>query len=190
MSPIKKIISRLDRNDFFIIFISIFAVLIRFLPHSPNLTPVGAAVVATGFLSPKKSLLIFPLIALFVSDLFIGFYSFPVMLSVYVGFLIMGLCGRLFGKYRDPLFATIASISGSLFFFFITNSAVWAFTPMYAKNISGLLQSYVMALPFFRNSLLADIGYVLLFWLVHALVVRKTPLLSTDKNNLKTLNNY
>ena len=52
------------------------------------------------------------------------------------------------------------TILGSILFFIITNFTVWSFGTMYVNNISGLLQCYYMAIPFFRNSLVGDIFYV------------------------------
>jgi len=36
---------------------------------------------------------------------------------------------------------------------------VWAFGTMYAHNFVGLIQSYTMAIPFFKNSLAGDLFY-------------------------------
>ena len=44
--------------------------------------------------------------------------------------------------------------------FVATNLAVWAFGTMYPLNIAGLAESYVAAIPFFRNTLLGDMFYV------------------------------
>ena len=40
-----------------------------------------------------------------------------------------------------------------------TNWAVWQFSPWYASNFAGLIQSYTFALPFFRNTLLGNVFY-------------------------------
>jgi hypothetical protein len=56
---------------------------------------------------------------------------------------------------------TVASgtLSASIIFFIITNYAVWAFGTMYPHTVNGLFQSYMMALPFFKNSVLGDMFY-------------------------------
>ena len=41
----------------------------------------------------------------------------------------------------------------------VTNYAVWQFSPWYEKSLAGLLESYTLALPFFRNTLLGDLFY-------------------------------
>jgi hypothetical protein len=41
---------------------------------------------------------------------------------------------------------------------------VWAATPLYAKTIDGLITCFVMALPFFRNSMVGDLIFSFLFF--------------------------
>jgi hypothetical protein len=55
------------------------------------------------------------------------------------------------------------TLASSVLFFLITNFGVWA-QGMYARDISGLFQSYVMAIPFFKNTLLGNFFYVSLFF--------------------------
>ncbi len=47
--------------------------------------------------------------------------------------------------------------ASSVSFFLISNFAVWAAYDMYPKNFSGLLTSYTLALPFFRNAVEGDL---------------------------------
>ncbi len=164
---------RLNKNDIFIIAIAILAVVLRLLPHLPNIAPIGALFVVSGLIAVKKSRLIIPLLALLISDIFTGFYSPLVMTSVYLGFLIMAAIGYFFKKHQNALSAVMSSLAGSLSFFLLTNFAVWAFTPMYEKNLIGLFESYFMAAPFFRNSLIGDLGYVILFWFAYKLVIQR-----------------
>jgi len=131
----------------------------RLLPHPANFAPIGALALFGGLYLPKKWALILPLATMFISDIFVGFYAWQIMLSVYVSFVLVvgiGLLVRKNKKFRTILGGTIL---GSILFFLITNAAVWAFGTMYIHNLSGLLQSYTMAIPFFRNSLLGDLFY-------------------------------
>lgn len=131
----------------------------RLLPHPANFAPIGAIALFAALYLPKKYALIIPLIAMFISDIFIGFYSLPIMLSVYIGFTIMSLIGLLVKKNKK--FSTIfgGTLVGSILFFLLTNFAVWIFGTMYSHTFSGLIQSYTMAIPFFKNSLLGDLFY-------------------------------
>ncbi len=129
----------------------------RLLPHPANFVPLGAIAIFSGLFLPRKLALWLPLVALFVSDLFIGFYMWEVMLTVYVSFLLTTFVAtKIQPKFAPTVGLTLA---GSIFFFLTTNAAVWAFGTMYSPDFTGLIQSYTMALPFFRNSLLGDLFY-------------------------------
>src|SRR3989338_422132 len=131
----------------------------RFLPHPANFAPIGAIAIFSGIYLPKKWAIVLPLAAVFFSDIFIGFYSWPILLSVYVGFVIMGLIGLLVRKNKKLSTILGGTILGSVIFYLITNFSVWTFGSLYAHTLTGLWQSYVMAIPFFRNSLLGDLFY-------------------------------
>lgn len=131
----------------------------RFLPHPANFAPIGAIAIFSGLYLPKKWAIILPLAAMIFSDIFIGFYSWPIMLSVYGGFIIMGLIGLWVRKNKKLSTVLGGTILGSVIFYLVTNFSVWAFGSLYAHNLNGLLASYTMAIPFFRNSLLGDLFY-------------------------------
>jgi len=131
----------------------------RFLPHPANFAPIGAIAIFSGIYLPKKWAIILPLIAMLFSDLFIGFYALPIMFSVYAGFIIMGLIGLQIRKNKKLSTVLGGTILGSAIFYLVTNGAVWAFGSLYPHTVAGLMQSYAMAIPFFRNSMLGDLFY-------------------------------
>lgn len=131
----------------------------RLLPHPPNFAPIGAIALFGALYLPKRFALVIPLLSLVASDLVIGFYSWPIMLSVYSGFIVMGIIGFWIRKNQTLARLVAGTLLGSIFFFLMTNWAVWAFGTMYPHTLPGLAQSYTMALPFFRNSLLGDLFY-------------------------------
>lgn len=128
----------------------------RLFPHPANFAPVGAIALFGGLYLPRRLSILIPLLALAVSDLFIGLYHPIMMLAVYGSFALMGYFGILAKSQKKISTIIAATLIGSILFFLITNAAVWAFGTMYPSSINGLWQSYAMALPFFRNSLLAD----------------------------------
>jgi len=147
----------------------------RLLPHPANFAPIGAIAIFGAMYLPKKWSLMLPITTLLISDLFIGFYSLPIMLTVYGSFLIMWFIGSKIRKNKKIYSILGGTVLGSVLFFLITNWAVWAFGTMYVHNISGLLQSYYMAIPFFRNSLLGDLFYVtLLVGVMEVIIYLKT----------------
>ena len=140
----------------------VFAIVARLLPHPANFTPVGAAIIFAAMYLPKKWALVIPFSILIVSDLLIGFYSWPIMLCVYGSFLLMALIGFWVRENKNTLTIVSGTLSGSILFFLITNAAVWLFGTMYAHDWSGLMMSYYNAIPFFRNTLAGDLFYVMI----------------------------
>lgn len=132
----------------------------RLLPHPANFAPIGAVALFGGMYLTKRYAVILPLIAMLISDIFIGFYTWQIMASVYISFALTGLIGLWVRKNKKLSTIIGGTVLGSILFFLITNFAVWAFGAMYAHNFSGLMQSYIMAIPFFRDSLLGDLFYV------------------------------
>lgn len=142
----------------------IIGVIFRVLPHPPNFAPIAAIALFGGVYLSRKTALLLPLAALAISDIFIGSYDPKLMISVYSSFVVCVVLGFWLKKNRKWYTILGGSVLGAVLFFLITNFAVWAFSPWYPKNITGFVQCYVMALPFFRNTLLGDLFYVSLFF--------------------------
>jgi hypothetical protein len=176
------------KAEFFLAFaVLTFGVLMRFFPHSPNFSPVGAISLFAGFYFSRRTALFLPLLLMLLSDIFLGFYELLVMASVYFSFLLTVLLGSYLKKKRQnkPLKVFFGALLASLVFFLLTNFAVWAFTPWYSKDLGGLAQSYFMALPFFKNTLFSNFFYAFVFFGLYELgwflVRKKLPMPETLK---------
>lgn len=141
--------------------IILLAVFARLIPHAPNFAPIGGLALFSGSNFKRKSALLIPLSAMFISDIFLGFHK--TVPFVYASFIMIALIGGLIknNKWQSLLKASLIS---SVLFFLITNFGVWATSTMYQKNLSGLMQSYVMGIPFFRNTLISDLFYTFSFF--------------------------
>ncbi len=146
-----------------------FGVSSRLLPHFPNVVPITAITLLGSVYLPKK-LFFLPLIILFISDFFIGFYGTD-MFYVYGSYLLTALIGLWLKEHNEIGTVIETSIFSSVLFFLITNFGVWA-PPnnWYLHNFAGLLNCYEMALPFFRNSLIADVGYTIILFVGYDLI--------------------
>lgn len=150
----------------------IFAILIRLLPHPANVAPIAAMALFSGVYFPKKYALLFPIIALFISDLYLGFYG-TTMYFVYGSFLITGIIGIWLKNHKGVFVIGGATLFSSILFYLITNFGVWLEpNSWYPKDFAGLLQSYVMALPFFRNTILGDLFFAGVFFGGYELALR------------------
>jgi len=131
----------------------------RLLPHLPNATPLTALAFTSSIYLGRKAAVLLPLAVLLMTDYLIGFYAPGMMLSVYGSFMMIALISLLVRKYKNILTFGYLLISSSLLFFLVTNTAVWWFSPWYEKSFAGLLYSYELGLPFFRNMFLGDLVY-------------------------------
>lgn len=155
----KSKISNQKFHTTYTIFLIMAGALARLIPHPPNFTPIASIALFGGRELPKKFSWFVPICALALSDIVIGFYDLKILASVYLSFLISVLLGRkLKQNFRLEKMLGLATLS-SIIFFIITNFSVWAFSPMYAKTLSGLGLCFYYALPFFRNELTGTFFY-------------------------------
>lgn len=137
----------------------------------PNFAPIAALALFSGyyFRSAKVAVLV-PLLAMSLSDLFLGGYEWQMMTIVY-GALTLPVAFRgLLRKYLaiergSASSAAIGlgglltcSLASSLFFFLATNFAWWPWS-MYQRNWEGLLLCYQQGIPFFRHTLAGDLFF-------------------------------
>jgi len=95
---------------------------------------------------------------MFVGDLYLGFHG--TMIFTYTALIVSVLIGALIKNFKfKELFFT--SLFSSFCFFIITNFGSWLTLPMYEKNLAGLSQSYVLAIPFFHNTLISTFIYLI-----------------------------
>mgnify|MGYP000903400857 CR=1 FL=1 len=136
-----------------------YGVFARLIPHDPNFVPLTALALVGGLYLPRQWAYIVPISAMFVSDMFIGFYHPLIMLSVYGCLILATYLGTKTRSSKRILSILGITLTSSLAFYLVTNGMVWAFGTLYPKTITGLMESYYFALPFFRNSLLSDFLY-------------------------------
>ena len=174
-----KLLKHLEKliNPALIIFM---AASLRLIPHAPNFAPIAAMALFGGAYLNRSYALLVPIVALFVSDLFIGFYSPVVMISVYGSFVLVGLIGLWLRSRKSPRNVVFTAVGSSILFFLVTNLAVWL-GGWYPRNLAGLAECYTLALPFFRNTILGDLFYTGVFFGGYELVLRlvRKPIVET-----------
>lgn len=128
----------------------------RFLPHPVNFTPVLGLGIFVGHLSRRNSFLAaFMLILLVISDLALGFYEGISM--VYLSYILAFTFGAMIRR-RSVSSVLLSGISTSVLFFIFSNLGVWIWSGIYENSIAGLFQCYIMALPFFPNTVFSTVG--------------------------------
>lgn len=172
---------KLDKMQFVVWGLVIIMVLVasRILPHPWNFTPIGATAFWGAFIFRKwwvgGAVLV---AAMLLSDTVIGFYQWHIFLAVYGSFALYGLFGKWAARHLAIFSQWGSALLGSLFFFVITNTAVWAFGTLYPLTFQGLMASLVAGIPFYRNMLFGDVLYIAAPLTVFAVmrVVQKRPL--------------
>ena len=170
-----KIINK-NSSICFVITLLVFS---RIIPHPPNFTPIISIAILGGILFHSFTLtLIVFLSSMFISDLIIGLY--PGMIFTYIALILIGtIYYFIFNKitYKNLIFH---SLFGSFIFYLITNFFVWTNSDLYEKTVDGLIKCYLLAIPFFSNTLLSTIFFS---FLTFACVDRiKNYFYKTEKN--------
>ena len=146
-------------------------ILSRLIPHPPNFTPLIAGAVFLPFLLKDKRLVIgLPISILLISDLIIGLHN--TLLWTYGAFLLIGLTVFTYTKQNLKNLLSLAVVSPTIFYV-LTNFGVWLTSSLYMKSFAGLVECYVLAIPFYANSLLSTILFSVLFYAVWQLVLKK-----------------
>jgi hypothetical protein len=137
-----------------------------------NFAPVGALSLFAGARLRGWRAYLLPIALMAVTDPFRGGYSFSTPF-VYASFVISVWIGSHLRNTENPKWIALAALIGSAQFFLLSNISMWlAPTSIYAHNLGGLVTCYVAAIPFFRNTLLADLLFTAVFFALHAVLSR------------------
>ncbi|MCB9813223.1 MAG: hypothetical protein H6772_02325 [Pseudomonadales bacterium] len=141
-----KKLNSYKNKPFFKIIFAIFVFFSRFGFFAPNISVLGSY----GFFGQNIFLYF---LTILVFDFFKGgFYSG--FIFTYFGFFSYWLFGKLAKTQKLQIFLLpFASFS----FFIISNFGVWWYR--YPHSISGLIACYVLAIPFYRNTLIGDLFF-------------------------------
>jgi hypothetical protein len=168
--------------------------LLYILADSPatwaNFSPVAAIFLCSGAFLYRRAAYLWPLLALFLSDLIINaHYRVPLldtrMLSGYFCFGVLLLLGRWLAQpqTRKAFWILGGAIAGSLLFYLITNSVDWFFdssvplpVAIYPKTFGGWLQALTVGHPnfpptylFLRNTMVSDFLFTAIFLLTQSI---------------------
>jgi len=161
-----------------LIFIAAF---IRLIPHPPNFTPIAAIALFGGaYFSRKVFAFIVPISAMFLTDAIIGFHSLGWL--VYLSFALIVAFGIFLLRKVSVKNVIIAAILSSTSFFLITNFGVWFGSSFYPQNLSGLIECYIAAIPFFSNNILGDLVYSGLIFGIYEFIKSSNPIFAEAKN--------
>jgi hypothetical protein len=167
----KKYINYFKQNIFIISLILILG-LSRLIPHPPNFTPIIALAVMSSFLFRNIFISLgVTIFSMFISDMIIGIHSN--MFFVYLPLIIIIIFFNKFSVKLNTLNLILYSFIGSILFFIISNFGVWMTTELYEKNLSGLVNCYIMAIPFFHNTVFSTLLFSFITMLANLSLKKK-----------------
>ena len=123
----------------------------RLIPHPPNFT----SLIALSFYVPVIFGLKFTpflILSYAITDFIIGFHSTTHW--TWGSVFVIGLIAQYFD--RNLKFRIVGSTLSAVIFFTITNFGVWT-TGMYGYKFESLVLCYLVAIPFFANTLISTI---------------------------------
>jgi hypothetical protein len=138
------------------------------LGHSPNFSPIDAIALFCGAYFSRRlvaiGIAIFAIWAgdILLSKLLLGHWTlfYPGFYWQYGSYALITCLGSLALARRVKILPLIlTSLAASSLFFIISNFGVWANGLMYPQNFQGLMACYIVAIPFFKNTLLSDLLY-------------------------------
>ena len=146
------------KKEIFPISLILILAFARLIPHPPNFTPIIAVAIMSSYFFRNIFLsCTVIIISMLLADIFIGFYKniFFVYLSLLLIIYIFSHINRKI-KLKNLFFF---GLLGSIIFFILSNFGVWILSEMYEKNLNGLINCYLLAIPFFVNTLLSTIFF-------------------------------
>jgi len=150
------------KKEIFPISLIVILTFARLIPHPPNFTPIIAVAIISGYFFKNFNLSVLTLFAaMLISDLFIGFYEN--IIFVYASLLLITFIFHKISNKINFKNLFIYGFVGSVIFFVVSNFGVWAlgspgvYDIAYEKSLSGLIQCYILAIPFFGNTFLSTL---------------------------------
>ena len=150
------------KKEIFPISLILILAFARLIPHPPNFTPIIAVAIVSGYFFKNINLsLLALLIDMLISDLLIGFYENVIF--VYASLLLITFVFHKISNKINFKNLFICGFAGSLIFFVVSNFGVWVlgspgvYDIAYEKSLSGLIECYILAIPFFGNTFMSTL---------------------------------
>lgn len=144
------------------LFVAVIAVSRLVFTHPYNMIPIFSVLLFFGACRPMREFGIAVLgligIDIFITTYHYGYKLVPDQALTWMWYLIaVNLGANALNKVISLRRVVGSSLLLSVSFFVASNFSVWFEWHMYPKTLSGLLACYTAALPFFRNSVAAEL---------------------------------
>ena len=141
----------------------IIGILSRYFIHIPNFTPVLAIALFGGVYLDKRYAIFLPLALMVISDMLIGFHH--TFLFTWGSMILIGIIGLCVRNHKNWGTILGSSLLSAILFFVISNFGVWIMGDhLYPQTARGLRDCFIMAIPFFKNTLLSTVIYTVVLF--------------------------
>ncbi len=174
-----------NKKTIFFLICALGVIFSRIIPHIPNFTPVLSFVLFCGAIIPDKKFgIILPLSTFAISDLALEYlfgYGFhTTMLYIYFSLIIIALFGQILLDIKNPKNLAKISVFSSCTFFIFSNLGVFL-SGGYPFTLDGLVTCYIMAIPFFVNTLMSTIFYSFIFFYFYFYIIENNKIFNFKK---------
>lgn len=170
-----------NKGQWFALLLIVALITMRSYITIPNFSPMLGASVVAGIVLSGPMALVVPIVSMVASDLVLffkqasgvngmGFFdwmSFQPVIYLLMGLSVwLGTVAKRFRNSPNLITGTMAGLSSSVSFFILSNFVTWLDPwgwKMYTMDWNGLIQCFVMALPFFTPTLVSTVIFVPLF---------------------------
>jgi hypothetical protein len=163
-----------------------------------HFTPIGAIALFGGTYFARWKAFLFPLLALFCSDIAISYFVFNGKYGLLYGewyivygiFALIVLLGKLMIRRVTVRNVVLAAVSAAVLHWLVADFGIWlkggkdlrTMLPL-SRDFSGLMQSYVQGFPFMRVFLAGTLIYGAIMFGVYEWLKRKNPALQVSIAN-------
>jgi hypothetical protein len=149
--------------------VSAVALLLRVIDNPlANLSALGALCLLCGSVVRHPAAVLIPLLVRLSTDIIIGIKTdygfFPSWPFDYSALAVIFLIGRYVPRRNYPA-VLVSGLGATAVYFLLSNFGVWAMWPdTYPRTLAGLLDCYVMAIPFARGTLIGNLVFAPAFF--------------------------
>jgi hypothetical protein len=185
---IKMTTQKINLRFTVITLIILLAAASRLLPMH-NFSPLGAiALFGAAHFSKKWQAIAIPLLATWLSDLFINNVIYAKQFSTftwfyegfywqYASYTLIAVAAFIILRKVNTKNVLVGALASTLIFFLVTNFGYWISYQTYPHNFTGLLASYTAAIPFVKGTLMSDLFYAAILFGSFAMAQKQLPAL-------------
>jgi len=133
----------------------------RLVVHTPQFTAILAVAMFGGMYLSRRQALIVPVALMIITDAVLGFHD--TMVYTWGSMLAISAIGLWLKERRNFTTVLTGSILSSVLFFLVTNFGAWL-SPLYPHTWAGLRECYILAIPFFRSTLVSTVAYSMVLY--------------------------